>query len=135
MLMNTQKPKKTFGSQKSRILGNFNFISMKFLSNKFLRCSFSEKTNMKTLRIYLSGTVQGVMFRKYIEEQANKIGVRGFVRNTPDGKVEVVIEGRDDKIFQMLEKCKAGTAHTMVRNTEIQEIKNQGFEDFRVMRL
>ena len=40
---------------------------------------------MKTLRIFISGTVQGVMFRKFIEDEANKIGVRGFVRNTEDG--------------------------------------------------
>jgi len=90
---------------------------------------------MKTLRIYITGTVQGVMFRKYIEEQANKIGVRGFVRNTSDGRVEAVIEGTDDKVLEMLEVCKTGTAHTMVRNIESHEIKNQGFEGFKIMKL
>lgn len=90
---------------------------------------------MKTLRIYITGTVQGVMFRKYIEEQANKIGVRGFVRNTADGRVEAVIEGTDDKVLEMLEVCKSGTSHTMVRNVESHEIKNQSFEGFRIMKL
>ena len=47
---------------------------------------------MKTLRVYISGAVQGVFFRKFLEEQANKIGVRGFVRNLEDGRVEVVME-------------------------------------------
>jgi acylphosphatase len=90
---------------------------------------------MKTLRIYISGTVQGVMFRKYIEEQANKIGVRGFVRNKEDGRVEVVIEGTDDKVLKMLETCKTGTQHAMVRNVEVNELKYQGFEGFRIMKL
>ncbi len=90
---------------------------------------------MKTLRVYISGTVQGVMFRKYIEEQANKIGVRGFVRNKEDGRVELVIEGTDDKVLKMLEICRAGTPHVMVRNIEINEIKYQGFEGFRIMKL
>lgn len=90
---------------------------------------------MKTLRIYLSGTVQGVMFRKHIEEQANKIGVRGFVRNMEDGRVEVVIEGTDEKVREMLEVCKAGTQHAQVRNIEVNEIKYQGFEGFKVSRL
>ena len=90
---------------------------------------------MKTLRVYISGTVQGVMFRKFIEEQANKIGVRGFVRNTSDGRVEVLIEGTDDKVLQMLELCKSGTSHAQVRNVEFHEIKNQGFDGFKIMRL
>jgi acylphosphatase len=90
---------------------------------------------MKTLRIYISGTVQGVMFRKYLEDQANAIGVRGFVRNMNDGRVEVVAEGIDEKVLAMLEVCKKGTQHTMVRNVEIQEIKNQGFEGFKTLRI
>lgn len=90
---------------------------------------------MKTLRVYLSGTVQGVMFRKYIEEQGNKIGVRGFVRNMEDGKVEVIIEGVDDKVREMLEVCKAGTQHAQVRDIQVQEIKYQGFEGFKIFRL
>mgnify|MGYP001557848556 CR=1 FL=1 len=90
---------------------------------------------MKTLRVHISGTVQGVMFRKFIEEQANRIGVRGFVRNKEDGRVEVVIEGTDEKVRDMLEICRQGTQHAQVRNVEVNEIKYQGFEGFRVSRL
>jgi acylphosphatase len=90
---------------------------------------------MKTLRIYISGTVQGVMFRKYIEEQANKIGVRGFVRNMEDGKVEVVAEGVDERVLVMLEICKKGTQHATVRDVQFQEIKNQGFVGFKIFRI
>lgn len=90
---------------------------------------------MKTLRVYISGTVQGVMFRKYIEEQANKIGVRGFVRNMEDGRVEVIIEGIDEKVREMLEVCKTGTQHAKIRDIQVQEIKYQGFEGFKIFRL
>jgi acylphosphatase len=90
---------------------------------------------MKTLRIYISGTVQGVMFRKYIEEQANKIGVRGFVRNMEDGRVEVVAEGVDERVLVMLEICKKGTQHATVRDVQFQEIKNQGFVGFKIFRI
>lgn len=90
---------------------------------------------MKTLRIYISGTVQGVMFRKYIEEKANKIGIRGFVRNMEDGRVEVVAEGVDERVAAMLDICKKGTVHAMVRDVEVKEIKNQGFERFEVLRI
>ena len=90
---------------------------------------------MKTLRVYISGTVQGVLFRKFIEENANRIGVRGFVRNLDDGRVEVVIEGTDDKVMQMLEICKTGTAHSKIREVRFQEIPNQSFVGFKIMRL
>ena len=49
---------------------------------------------MKTIRIYLTGSVQGVFFRKFLEDKANGLNVRGFCRNLEDGRVEVVVEGR-----------------------------------------
>jgi len=75
------------------------------------------------------------MFRKYLEEQGNAIGVRGFVRNMDDGRVEVVMEGVDEKVRQMLDVCKAGTKHAIVRSIEVNEIKNQGFEGFKISKL
>ncbi len=90
---------------------------------------------MKTLRIYISGTVQGVLFRKFIQENANRIGVRGYVRNLDDGRVEVVMEGTDDKITEMLGVCKKGNPHSQIREIEIKELTNQGFQGFNIMRI
>ncbi|MFA5856182.1 MAG: acylphosphatase [Candidatus Pacearchaeota archaeon] len=90
---------------------------------------------MKTLRILLSGTVQGYLFRNYLEEEGKKIGVRGFVRQTEAGKVEVVIEGIDEKVSRMLEVCRAGTKHAQVNDVNIQELKFQGFEGFKQFKL
>ena len=50
---------------------------------------------MKTLKIVISGVVQGVFFRKFVKENADELEVKGFVRNLDDGKVEIVIEGED----------------------------------------
>jgi acylphosphatase len=90
---------------------------------------------MKTLRVYISGTVQGILFRKFIEENANRIGVRGFVRNLDDGRVEAVFEGTDDKVMQMLEICKIGNPHSKIREVRFQEIPNQSFVGFKIMRI
>ena len=91
---------------------------------------------MKTLRVYISGTVQGVFFRKFIEDTANMLGIRGFVRNLEDGRVEVVIEGREDKIERMLRACRGeGYAHAQIKNVEVQDLKYQGFEGFKITRL
>ena len=90
---------------------------------------------MKTIRVYLSGNVQGVFFRKYIEEKANELGIRGFVRNLEDGRVEVLIEGKDENVNSMLEICKKGNQHTKVEDIQFQELKNQGFKGFKVLRI
>jgi acylphosphatase len=90
---------------------------------------------MKTLRVYVSGTVQGVLYKKYLEEQGNKIGVRGLIRQMQDGRIEVIVEGTDDKVNQMLEVCRNGTRHVEIRNVEVNEIKYQGFEGFKISKL
>jgi len=90
---------------------------------------------MKTIRVYLTGSVQGVFFRKFLEEKANELGIRGFVRNLEDGRIEVLIEGKDEEVNTMFEVCKKGNQHTKITNIQIQELKNQGFEGFRVLRI
>ncbi len=90
---------------------------------------------MKTLRLYISGTVQGVLFRKFIEENANRLGVRGFVRNLDDGRVEAVLEGLDPKVLEMLEICKKGNPHSQIREIQMREIPHQGFVGFKILRI
>jgi len=90
---------------------------------------------MKTIKIKISGTVQGVFFRKFIRDKADKLGLRGFVRNLDNGDVEIVAEGRDEKVNEMLGVCKKGPAHSDVKQVESREIKHQGFERFKILRL
>ncbi|MEN9626621.1 MAG: hypothetical protein RL557_949 [archaeon] len=90
---------------------------------------------MKTYKIYISGTVQGVSFRQFIKEQADIIGVRGYVRNLSDGRVEVFAEGIDDKVNKFLEVCRVGYPHSKIKNVEVQETKHQDFRDFRIVRI
>lgn len=70
-----------------------------------------------------------------MEEKANEFGIRGFVRNLDDGRVEVLVEGRDENVNAMLDVCKNGTQHTKITDVQVQEIKNQGFEGFKVLRM
>jgi len=90
---------------------------------------------MKTIRIYITGIVQGVLFRKFLEEKANEFKLRGFVRNLEDGRVEVVVEGRDEKVNEMLEACRKGPSHSEIKNIESQQLRHQGFEDFKIIKL
>ncbi len=89
---------------------------------------------MKTLKININGTVQGVFFRKFIQEKAEGLGLRGFVRNLENGNVEVVIEGKDENTNEMIDVCKQGPAHSEIKEVEVEEIKHQGFDGFKILR-
>lgn len=90
---------------------------------------------MKTLKINISGNVQGISFRHFVKTHADSLGVKGFVRNLENGSVEVVAEGKDEIVNELLELCRKGPAHAQVKETEAREIKHEGFKDFKVLRL
>lgn len=90
---------------------------------------------MKTNKIIISGSVQGVFFRKFIEDKAKELGLKGFARNLNDARVEVVVEGRDEKVNDMVEICRKGPTNSVVKNIETQEIKHQGFDGFKIMKM
>ena len=56
---------------------------------------------MKRIHVIISGRVQGVFFRYNTNKVANKLGLKGFVRNLSDGCVEVVAEGSEDKLKEL----------------------------------
>jgi acylphosphatase len=87
---------------------------------------------MKTLRVYISGAIQGVFFRKFIKEKADELNIRGFIRNLEDGRVEVILEGRDERVNEMVEYCKKGSPHSEVKKIETFELKHQGFKGFKI---
>ena len=89
---------------------------------------------MKTLRVFISGIVQGVFFRAFIKEQADKLDLKGHVRNLDDGRVEVVVEGKENDVNKMIETCKKGAPYSKVTDIEIEKIENQGFKEFKIIR-
>lgn len=73
---------------------------------------------MKRLQVIISGKVQGVFFRTFTKKRASALGLRGWVRNTPDKKVEAVFEGRRDILQEMLEFCRRGPPGAKVERVE-----------------
>jgi len=90
---------------------------------------------MKTIKILIIGTVQGLFFRKFADEEAKKIGVKGFVRNLDDGSVEIVIEGENKKVDEMLKVCKQGPPYAKIRDVKVTDINHQGFDSFKILDL
>jgi acylphosphatase len=89
----------------------------------------------KATRLYIEGTVQGVFFRQFIKENAERCNLRGFARNLEDGRVEVFIEGDNDNVDKMIELCKQGPRHSKIDNVEIKEEKFQDFKEFKVLHI
>lgn len=62
----------------------------------------------RRLEIVVSGRVQGVWFRASTRNEAHRLGLRGWVRNLPDGRVEAVFEGEEQALAQMLDWSRVG---------------------------
>jgi acylphosphatase len=63
---------------------------------------------MATQRIIVSGRVQGVSYRDWTVRTAKKFGLVGWVRNLSDGRVEILADGEEDAIGQLVEACQEG---------------------------
>ena len=68
----------------------------------------------KTLRVIISGRVQGVWFRAWTQQNAQNLGLSGFVRNRCDGTVEALFHGPAPAVDLMLRRCHDGPAHARV---------------------
>ena len=89
----------------------------------------------KSIRLRLTGNVQGMFFEQFIKEQADKLGVKGFFRKLETGKVEIFAEGNTDVVNEMVAICRRGSQHTQIRNVEEKEERFQDFKDFRVIKI
>ncbi len=89
----------------------------------------------KSVRLYITGTVQGVFFRAFIKENAERYNVKGFVRNLEDGRLEVFLEGNSDEVNKMIDLCKHGPKHSQIRKVEEKPEKFQDFKAFKVLHI
>ena len=78
-----------------------------------------DNNNRVRAYIVLTGRVQGVAFRYYARNIANRHGVKGWIRNLDNGDVEVTIEGERNSVNQMIEWCKEGPSLALVEDIKI----------------
>src|SRR3989304_9586982 len=83
-------------------------------------------------RVVLSGRVQGVGFRFYAVRQARNLGVGGFVRNLPDGRVETEVEGPRAAGEAFIERLRLGPSGAAVRDLQVNWIAPEGGGGFRL---
>ena len=88
---------------------------------------------MKRIHVIIAGRVQGVFFRAYTRETAAALKLGGWVRNLSDGSVEALFEGDDKAVESMLEWCRKGPPHAVVKHVDANEEPYSGeFRDFRI---
>ena len=84
------------------------------------------------VRAVVHGRVQGVFYRDSCRAQAQRLGVRGSVRNRPDGTVEVVAEGPRDKVDQFLTWCRQGPPRATVTGLTVTDEVPAAERSFRI---
>ena len=85
--------------------------------------------------MHVSGRVQGVFFRYETKSLADELGVKGWVRNLPDGRVEAVFEGEETLVRRMIDFCRKGPPGARVTGVEIEWEEYKGeFKGFAIRR-
>ena len=82
----------------------------------------------------LTGRVQGVFFRGWTRQQAQDLGVAGWVRNCSDRSVEAHLEGEDDAVDQLIDRMREGPKLAQVDKVQVSEAEHQGVDGFEVRR-
>ena len=76
-------------------------------------------TQDRTIKVRISGIVQGVGFRAWTERRASALGLSGWVRNCENGDVEAVFSGAPEAVADMLAACKEGPRHADVQRVDL----------------
>ncbi len=85
------------------------------------------------MRILIVGIVQGVFFRREMTELARRLGISGWVRNLPDGRVEALAEGERGRLDELIRFCHVGPRGAIVRKVELEWLDYLGeFRGFRI---
>ncbi len=88
--------------------------------------------NTRTVHLRIEGHVQGVGYRAFVEREALRLGLRGWVRNRHDGSVEAVLQGAPATVDAMIELCRSGPRASRVDRVEIVGEGVGAFDGFQV---
>ena len=87
---------------------------------------------MARLHVWIKGIVQGVFFRDSTRRVANDLGLTGWARNLPDGRVEAVFEGERQDCEKALEFVRVGPPSARVTNVDEAWEEEESFGDFTI---
>jgi acylphosphatase len=90
----------------------------------------------RAVKLVINGTVQGVFFRQFIKDNADKLELKGFARNLENGDVEVIAEGNLENIEKFIDLCKQGPKFASIKKVGAEEKNYSGeFKEFKILRM
>ena len=87
---------------------------------------------MKCVHLIVSGKVQGVFFRANTQKKSLELGLHGYAKNLPDGNVEVVAQGDEEKINELIQFIKNGPGISKVKEIKIKHKELENFNKFEI---
>ena len=89
---------------------------------------------MKTIRLTITGKVQGVFYRASAKDIADLTGIKGWVRNLPANNVEITATATEETLQKFINWCKQGPPKARVDDVIVEELEFQEFNGFRIIR-
>jgi len=86
------------------------------------------------VHVFVSGRVQGVGYRYSTVNEAQRLGVNGWVRNLPDGRVEAVFEGSRTVVEEIIRWCHKGPRSAVVKDVAVEDEELEGLRGFETRR-
>ena len=89
---------------------------------------------LKKIHLLISGKVQGVFYRVNTKNKADELGLTGWAKNTPDGKVEVLAEGKEGGLKEFIKWCYNGSRGAKIDEVEVEwsDYENK-FDNFEIL--
>jgi acylphosphatase len=88
---------------------------------------------LASIRVVISGRVQGVGYRYWLAGEARRGGIRGWARNAADGSVEAVLAGDDAAVEALIARCRDGPRAAHVTGVARERAPDPGGEGFRIL--
>lgn len=88
----------------------------------------------KRLSLKIKGKVQGVFYRHFVKKEAERLEIKGFVRNESDGSVLIKAEGEEKRLEEFIVRCRKGPPLARIEGVEIiEEKKPEDFKNFDII--
>lgn len=89
---------------------------------------------MATTRIFVLGFVHGVGYRVFVKKKARELSLTGWVKNLPDGRVEILIQGTNDNIQKLIRLCEKGPFFSEVKSVVVEEeVQSEKLTSFEIL--
>jgi acylphosphatase len=89
---------------------------------------------METVHLIIKGKVQGVFYRASAKDVANELGIKGWVKNMPDGNVEILASGNKDQLEKFIDWCRQGPKRAAVKEIIITSRDDSSLPGFFIIK-